>query len=216
MVLVSYLITGLAAYLLGSIPTGYLVARARQLDIRRLGSGNIGATNVFRTLGRAAGTFVLAVDFLKGYVACQFLATGITAFLAHLLPPDAAQSEIPLLIAGVAAILGHNYTCWLHFRGGKGIATSAGVLTALVPWALLIGLGVWLTLFALFRYVSLASIGAALALPMAVWLTGSSPTLILITLSLAVLAVYTHRANIQRLLNGTEHRIGANPKPSPS
>ena len=82
-----------------------------------------------------------------------------------------------MLVAAVTAILGHNYTCWLHFRGGKGIATSAGVLTAMVPWALLVGLGVWLTSFALFRYVSLASIAAAITMPIAVWLTGGSPTI---------------------------------------
>lgn len=211
---VAYSVVGIAAYLLGSIPTGYLVARARHVDIRSLGSGNIGATNVFRTLGRAAGGFVLAVDFMKGFLACHLLAPGVSTLFAPNLPTDSVQREIPLLIAGIAAILGHNYTCWLQFRGGKGIATSAGVLTALVPWALLIGLGVWLTLFALFRYVSLASIGAALALPLAVWLTGGSLTLILITTGLAILAVYKHRSNIQRLLNGTEHRIGSSPNPS--
>jgi acyl phosphate:glycerol-3-phosphate acyltransferase len=211
---VSYLVVGITAYLLGSIPTGYLVARARRVDIRSIGSGNIGATNVFRTLGRTAGSFVLAVDFMKGLVACRLLAPGLSALLSPSLPADAVEREIPLIIAAVAAILGHNYTCFLHFRGGKGIATSAGVLTALVPWALLVGLGVWITLFALFRYVSLASIGASLTLPLAVWLTGHSLTLILITIGLAILALYKHRSNIQRLLNGTEHRIGSTPKPS--
>lgn len=216
MAFVCYLIVGITAYLLGSIPTGYLVARARRVDIRTLGSGNIGATNVFRTLGRAAGTFVLAVDFMKGLCACRLLAPGLGSLVMPNLPFDSVQREIPMLVAGIAAILGHNYTCWLRFRGGKGIATSAGVLTALVPWALLIGLGVWLTFFALFRYVSLASIGAALALPVAVWLTGSSLTLILVTLGLAILAVYKHRSNIQRLLDGTEHRIGSSPSTTTS
>jgi acyl phosphate:glycerol-3-phosphate acyltransferase len=208
---VSYCIVAIAAYLLGSIPTGYLVARARHVDIRSLGSGNIGATNVFRTLGRTAGTFVLAVDFMKGFVACRFMAPTITSLMLPHLPADSVQREIPLLIAAVAAILGHNYTCWLHFRGGKGIATSAGVLTALVPWALLIGVGVWITSFALFRYVSLASIAASVTLPIAVWLTGGSLTLILVTLGLAILAVYKHRSNIQRLIEGTEHRVGSRP-----
>ncbi len=216
MAFVTYCVIAITAYLLGSIPTGYLVARARHVDIRSLGSGNIGATNVFRTLGPTAGTVVLLIDFLKGFLACILLAPALTDLL---LPPPAAESvqhEIPLLIAGITAILGHNYTCWLRFRGGKGIATSAGVLIALVPWALLIGLGIWLTFFALFRYVSLASIAAALTLPLAVWLTGCSLTLILVTLALAVLAVYKHRSNIQRLLNGTEHRIGSPPKSSTS
>jgi glycerol-3-phosphate acyltransferase PlsY len=212
---VTYLVVGIAAYLLGSIPTGYLVARARQVDIRHLGSGNIGATNVFRTLGRTLGTFVLAVDFMKGLVACRILAPGIVALLLPRLGAGSVQHEVAMLVAAVAAILGHNYTCWLHFRGGKGIATSAGVLTAMVPWALLVGLGVWVTAFALFRYVSLASITAAITLPLAVWLTGGSLTLILVTLGLGTLAIYKHRSNIQRLLNGTEHRFGA-PKPSAS
>jgi acyl phosphate:glycerol-3-phosphate acyltransferase len=211
---VSYCIVGIAAYLLGSIPTGYLVARARQLDIRNLGSGNIGATNVFRTLGRTLGTFVLAVDFMKGLVACRLLAPGIMTLLLPRLPADSVEHEVAMLVAAVAAILGHNYTCWLHFRGGKGIATSAGVLTAMVPWALLIGLGVWITAFALFRYVSLASIAAAVTLPLAVWLTGGSLTLVLVILGLAILAVYKHRSNIQRLLNGTEHRVGSRPRTS--
>jgi len=208
---VSYCIVGIAAYLLGSIPTGYLVARARRVDIRNIGSGNIGATNVFRTLGRTLGTFVLAVDFMKGLVACRLLAPGIVTLLLPRLPADSVEHEVAMLVAAVTAILGHNYTCWLHFRGGKGIATSAGVLTAMVPWALLVGLGVWLTSFALFRYVSLASIAAAITMPIAVWLTGGSPTLILVILGLAILAVYKHRSNIQRLLNGTEPRIGSRP-----
>lgn len=216
MAFVTYLIVGIAAYLLGSIPTGYLVAQARQVDIRNFGSGNIGATNVFRTLGRTLGTFVLAVDFMKGLVACRLLAPGIVQLLSPGQPSDSLQNEVAMLVAAVTAILGHNYTCWLHFRGGKGIATSAGVLTALVPWALLIGLGCWLTFFALFRYVSLASIAAALALPLAVWITGSSLTLILIATCLSLLAIYKHRSNIQRLLNGTEHRFGSHPKPSTS
>lgn len=215
MAFVTYLVVGIAAYLLGSIPTGYIVARTRKVDIRSLGSGNIGATNVFRSLGRTAGSVVLIIDFLKGLLACVLLAPGLTTLLSPRLANGAYQ-EIPQLVAGIAAILGHNYTCWLRFRGGKGIATSAGVLTALVPWALLIGLGCWLTFFALFRYVSLASIAAALALPLAVWLTGCSLTLILVTLCLAILAVYKHRSNIQRLLDGTEHRIGSHPKPSTS
>jgi acyl phosphate:glycerol-3-phosphate acyltransferase len=208
---VSYCIVGIAAYLLGSIPTGYLVARARQVDIRNIGSGNIGATNVFRTLGHTLGTFVLAVDFMKGLVACRLLAPGIMTLLQPRLPANALEHEAAMLVAAVAAILGHNYTCWLHFRGGKGIATSAGVLTAMVPWALLVGLGVWITSFALFRYVSLASIAAAVTMPVAVWLTGGSPTLILVILGLAILAVSKHRSNIQRLLNGTEPRIGSRP-----
>jgi glycerol-3-phosphate acyltransferase PlsY len=195
----------LAAYLLGSIPSGYLVARARGVDIRSVGSGNIGATNVFRALGRVAGVVVLTADLLKGLLAC----TGLVSLIQHYLPaPDAgAAQEWLALEAAVFAILGHNYTCWLGFKGGKGIATSAGVLIALVPRALLVILGVWIVGFGLTRYVSLASVAASFSLPFAVWLTGGSTTMMAITAGLAGLAIYRHRANIQRLLAGTEHRI---------
>lgn len=207
MIVLSYAIAVVLGYLLGSIPTGYLVARAKGVDIRKLGSGNIGATNVFRVLGKAAGIFVLTVDALKGWAA----ARGLSLLVAdHLLPPDAPGSarEWLAIIAGIAAILGHNYTCWLQFKGGKGIATSAGVLVALVPWAALVSVGVWIVVFALGRYVSLASIVAAAGLPLAVWLTNGTPTLIGITLCLGALAIYRHKGNIQRLLNGTENRFG--------
>lgn len=206
MVILSFVLTVLLAYLLGSLPTGYLVARARGMDIRDMGSGNIGATNVFRSMGRQAGLIVLSVDFLKGLVACgviPFFVLGLT-----LGGRETGSIAEPLaLVAGVAAILGHNYTCWLRFKGGKGIATSAGVLVALVPWALLIILAVWLIVFGLWRYVSLASIAASLALPPAVWVTGGSVTLVGICAGLTGLALYKHRSNVQRLLAGTEHRV---------
>jgi acyl phosphate:glycerol-3-phosphate acyltransferase len=196
----------LAAYLLGSIPTGYLVARARGVDIRSVGSGNIGATNVFRILGTTAGILVLLADAAKGWLAVWFVAK-VFAGWEHV----AADSTALLwfkLGAGVAAILGHNYTCWLRFKGGKGIATSAGVLVGLVPLALLVVLGVWIVVFALSRYVSLASICAAAALPFVTWLLGGSYTLVGVLAALAALAIYKHKSNIKRLLNGTENRIG--------
>ena len=202
----AYILTVLVAYLLGSIPTGFLVARARGVDIRTVGSGNIGATNVFRILGRAAGVFVLLVDAAKGWAAV-FVAARLLAAWAY---GDAAASQLVWfqLVAGVAAILGHNYTCWLHFKGGKGIATSAGVLVALVPMSLLIILAIWVVVFACSRYVSLASICAAFALPFAAWLLGEQRTIVLVLSVLAALAIYKHKSNIVRLLNGTENRIG--------
>ena len=120
----------------------------------------------------------------------------------------AQAREWSAITAGLLAILGHNFTCWLHFKGGKGIATSAGVLLALVPLALLIILALWIAIFVVTRYVSLASICAAAALPLTTWLTGQSPTMIGITGAMGALAIYKHKANIQRLLNGTENRIG--------
>jgi glycerol-3-phosphate acyltransferase PlsY len=201
-------------YLLGSIPSGFLMAKTQGIDIRTIGSGNIGATNVFRALGTPAGVIVLLADALKGWAAVA-LAANLVCDWTY---PSAGEQarEWFHIVAGCGAILGHNYTCWLYFKGGKGIATSAGVLVALVPWALLIILGIWIIVFAVSRYVSLASIAASATLPFATWLTGCSSTLIIITSAMTVLAIYKHKPNIQRLLQGTENRIGAKRKASDS
>ncbi|HWW01238.1 MAG TPA: glycerol-3-phosphate 1-O-acyltransferase PlsY [Candidatus Acidoferrum sp.] len=205
MPIVGYILTAAAAYLLGSIPTGFLVGKARGIDIRTVGSGNIGATNVFRALGTPAGILVLLVDALKGWLAVAVVATLISQ---RFWPGAAALAqEWFRVVAGVVAILGHNYTCWLWFKGGKGIATSAGVLAALVPYPLLVILGVWIIVLALTRYVSLASICASLTLPFATWVLVNTTLLVVVTAAMAVLAVYKHKANIRRLLNGTESRI---------
>lgn len=196
---------GVAGYLLGSIPSGYLVARARGVDIRKVGSGNIGATNVFRILGKRAGAFVLLADALKGALAAWALPE--LAGWAMTAQPAVSPENLGLL-AGIASILGHNYSCWLRFRGGKGIATTAGVLVALMPKALGIVLLLWLVTFGLSRYVSLASMIAAAALPLAVWLTGESAILVGVACLLSALAIYKHRGNIQRLRQGTEPRFG--------
>ncbi len=207
MFVLGYILVVFVAYLLGSIPTGFLVAKARGVDIRSVGSGNIGATNVFRILGKPAGILVMFVDVLKGCVAVALAMRVIGPWFSGIHGNQA--NEWYGVCAGVAAILGHNFTCWLSFKGGKGIATSAGVLIALVPWSLLIILAVWIVTLALTRWVSLASILASATLPFAAWMTGESFTMILITGGLAVLAIYKHRANMKRLLNGTEARIGA-------
>jgi len=201
-----YVLIAAAGYLLGSIPTGYLVAKAKGIDIRTVGSGNIGATNVFRILGKPAGIFVLTADALKGFLACGLVVKLAVMVVA---PGSIAQTKLYLaIIGGIAAILGHNYTCWLNFKGGKGIATSAGVLVALVPQAFVALLLIWIVVFAISRYVSLASIVGAFCLPFAVWLTEGNVTLTTITGALGALAIYKHKANIQRLLAGTENRIG--------
>lgn len=190
------------AYLLGSVPTGYLVARARGIDIRSVGSGNIGATNAFRILGKGAGSLVLAVDALKGALA--------VLVLPRLLAGETADVRVhAALLAGVCAVLGHNFTCWLRFKGGKGIATSAGVLAAWAPWPFLATLGVFGVVLAVSRYVSLASIVAAAALPFAhAFLPPRSRSMVVISSVLAVLAIARHHGNIRRLLAGTERRIG--------
>jgi glycerol-3-phosphate acyltransferase PlsY len=194
-------VCAILAYLLGSIPTGYLMARAKGVDIRSLGSGNIGATNVFRALGKAPGIITLAVDCAKGTAAVVVVPRLVARTLAVEL------NELAPILCALAVILGHNYTCWLRFKGGKGIATSAGALLGLAHVAVLVCLGVWLIVFGLSRYVSAASIVAAVALPVAVWFTHHTGWLFYLSLSLSALAVWRHRSNIQRLIQGTESRF---------
>jgi glycerol-3-phosphate acyltransferase PlsY len=200
----SYIIIAVAAYFLGSIPTGFVVAKAKGIDIRKVGSGNIGATNAFRILGKPAGTFVLIVDGLKGYAAAAWLS----GLFSHWLNIPADHAKTLQILAGICAVLGHNFTCWLNFKGGKGIATTAGVYFALAPLAVGIAIATW-TIFTLAsRYVSVGSIAAAVALSAAVWLTQSDLLLGIVTTALSALAIFKHRKNIQRLMNGTENRIG--------
>jgi acyl phosphate:glycerol-3-phosphate acyltransferase len=210
----SYIVVAIAAYLLGSIPTGFLVAKARGIDIQKTGSGNIGATNAMRVLGKPAGTFVLLVDAAKGFAACYLGA--FIYFLCNKLcsPPDSILLLSPkdierfAIIAGIFAVLGHNYTCWLKFKGGKGIATTAGVYLALAPEAFGIALAVFILTILVTRYVSVGSIAAAVALPVAVWFTNDDMFLGVVTIALAALAIYKHKSNIQRLMAGTENRLG--------
>ena len=189
-----------ASYFLGSIPTGFLWAKARGIDIREVGSGNIGATNVMRTLGKGPGIAVLLIDALKGF-APVWLAP---RFFPGVNNPSALQ-----IVCCVSVIAGHNWTCWLKFKGGKGVATGAGALLAFLPLPLLCGLGVWLVVFVIWRYVSLASICAAVAVPIATWLIMKDQMLTVFTAILGVVAIYKHKSNVQRLLAGTETRVGA-------
>jgi glycerol-3-phosphate acyltransferase PlsY len=186
------------SYLLGSIPTGFLLGRARGIDVRTVGSGNIGATNVMRTVGRVAGVVVLVLDAAKGFVP---------VWAAPRMFPELDGRALQILCC-CAVIAGHNWTCWLGFRGGKGIATSAGALLAFLPGPLLCGLLVWAVVFGVWRYVSLASISAAVAVPVSTWLMVKDPVLGIFTTLLGAVAIYKHRGNIQRLLAGTEHRVG--------
>jgi len=209
--IIGFVLTTVLAYLVGSTPTGFLVAKARGIDIRAVGSGNIGATNVFRILGVPAGIFVMLMDAAKGWLPAALLAKWLaTLFLA-------GYSDLTVewlhLCAGLGAVLGHNYTCWLRFKGGKGISTSAGVLAAIVPVPLLIILTVFVLLLLTTRYVSVASIAASFTLPFATWLTGRSGNLIGVTAAMAVLAIYKHKTNIKRLIQGTENRLGGRPRP---
>ncbi len=206
---VPYIIVAIAAYLIGSIPFGFLVAKAKGIDIRSVGSGNIGATNAMRVLGKPAGIFVLLLDALKGYAACTWLVSLLLKFFT-IAPEHVGTLQI---IAGITAVLGHNYTCWLKFKGGKGIATSAGVYLALAPWALLIVFIVFILAVVITRYVSVGSIVAGVALPAAVWImTPHNIFLGIVTTALGLLAIYKHKGNIQRLMAGTENRLGGKAK----
>lgn len=187
-----------ASYFLGSIPTGFLWAKARGIDIRKVGSGNIGATNVMRTLGKGPGITVLLMDAAKGF---------LPVWIAPRVFPSVDQTTLQITCC-VFVIAGHNWTCWLKFKGGKGVATSAGALLAFIPWPLLCGLGVWLIVFGVWRYVSLASITAAVAIPVATWFIKKDPTLLIFTAIVGAVAIYKHKSNIQRLLAGTESRVG--------
>ena len=211
--LIGYLAAAVVAYLLGSIPTGYLVARARGIDIRSAGSGNIGATNAFRVLGRTAGTIVLTVDVIKGFAACFFVAGVAFACFGASRPETGLSREKLALVTGFTAVLGHIYTCWLRFKGGKGVATTAGVMLAWAPWVLVIGVASWLLVFVLSRYVSLASMVAAVVLPVASLLTHAGAAITVVTAVIGALAIYKHRANLKRLLAGTEHRFGTRKEP---
>ena len=216
MPVLAYIAVAVAAYLLGSIPTGFLVAKARGIDIRSVGSGNIGATNTMRVLGKPAGIFVLLMDVLKGFLAVVLLSFLVGFWLSQGKRGNYDEEivyRLPL-IAGIFAVLGHNYTCWLKFKGGKGIATTTGVYLALAPWAVLIGLVVFLLAVLVTRYISVGSIAAAVALPVAICLTQNGLLLDVVSIALGLLAIYKHKSNIQRLRNGTENRITVKKKDS--
>jgi glycerol-3-phosphate acyltransferase PlsY len=188
------------AYLLGSIPFGYLLVRLfRHEDIRSTGSGNIGATNVARSGAKGLGALTLILDALKGYVSviiALHLSHGNTAFG---------------VAAAVAAILGHVFPIWLRFRGGKGVATALGVFLALTPATALAVLGVFVIVFALTRYVSLASIIASAAFPFIAlyFIHDRTPIVIGGLFFIPLLIILKHHQNIRRLLAGTEHRFGS-------
>ena len=191
----------LVAYLLGSIPFGYLIVKARgRRDIREAGSGNIGAANVARTAGAAAGLFTLLFDASKGFLAVWIAAKWTAGDMRW------------MIAAAVFAVLGHIFTVWLEFRGGKGVATSLGAFLAICPQAVAAAAVLWLLVALFWRYSSLASIVAAAALPVFVQLLYAprhAPPLYVTfgTVLISVLVLAKHRPNIQRLIDGTENRL---------
>ncbi len=191
----------LASYLLGSVPFGLLASRCKGMDIRSMGSGNIGATNVFRSMGTSWGVAVFTLDFTKGLIPAAF-------FPLWFLPGMDYPPRITGMILGCVALFGHNWPVFLRFRGGKGVATSAGMLTGSVPMAMLAGIITWALVFLFSRYVSLASMAGALAAGGSAWFFYRGQSIIPIVLSvISLVIIWQHRSNIGRLLKGAEQRF---------
>jgi len=189
----------LASYFMGAIPTSYLLSRLfAGIDLRQHGSGNLGATNLYRVLGWKYAVPAAVVDIAKGAIPVLLFA------------PQVSHSQLFALACGVAAILGHVFSVFVGFKGGKGVATAAGVMLGLAPLALAVSAVIWALLVRLTGYVSVGSIAAAAALPLAVYLLedSTSPALLWIAASIAAGVILLHRKNIQRLLKGTENRFG--------
>ncbi len=195
-------VVAVLGYLLGGIPTAYLAGRLKGIDIRTRGSGNVGGTNALRVLGWKVGVTVMALDLAKGYLAASLLP---------LMPLSNLDHAYLAIAGGVAAVLGHIFTPYLGFKGGKGIAAGAGMLIALVPVKLAICAGVFFVLAFGTGIVSLGSLAAATTLPLISWFTGigypSHPAVKWLTVALAILVFWTHRSNIVRLLQGRENRF---------
>jgi acyl phosphate:glycerol-3-phosphate acyltransferase len=193
------------SYFVGAIPTSYLAGRLfRGIDLRQHGSKNLGATNVYRTLGWRYAIPVGLVDIAKGAVPVLLFA------------PRVSDSQLFALACGIAAIVGHVYSVFVRFRGGKGVATAAGVMLGLTPLALGVAALTWLVLLTLTGYVSLSSIAAAAVLPVAVYFLErpDRPEILWLDALVALAIIWLHRANIRRLLNGTESRFGRRAAPS--
>jgi glycerol-3-phosphate acyltransferase PlsY len=209
MLLAAVLIAAVA-FLLGSIPVGYLLVRIfRRQDIRSVGSGNIGATNVLRAGGKGLGATTFALDVLKG---CS--AVWLGAWLGGILLPMLPNRDLQAL-AALFAVLGHMFTPWLGFKGGKGVATGFGVFLVAAPLAALSAIGLFAIVFAISRYVSIASIVGAASFPVFAWFmtTGERPAFfIAVQCAVALLIIIKHHQNIRRLAAGTESRFGAKGK----
>ena len=201
------LIVFFAAYIIGATPFGYVAGRIKGVDIRDHGSGNIGATNVMRILGKGVGIPVFILDVLKGF---------IPVFVVQRLFPE---SDLAAVLAALGTILGHTFTFWLGFKGGKGVATSGGAILALVPLAVAGALAAWIAVYYTTRYVALASIVSAIAIPVVVgiqaliWKTVGIP-LLAFSLFVGALVVWLHRSNIKRIMDGTENTFDRSDKTS--
>jgi len=186
----------LLSYLCGAIPFGYIVAKLfKHVDIRTLGSGNPGATNVYRSVSKPLGVLTLILDVLKGFVP---------VYLISFINPDFQWMVISVAFV---TIIGHTFTIFLKFKGGKGVATACGAFLAINPLSVLICLGVFIIVLAIFKYVSAASIMAALMLPISLYLLNALPEIVVFAGMISILVIVRHISNIKRLLNGTENKI---------
>jgi len=216
--MISVAIIAILSYLVGSIPTSIIVARkVRGIDIRQHGSGNAGGTNVIRVLGWKAGVFVIAMDMAKGLVATMLVARLMYGPIPFENRTPFDDFTVVQIIAGCAAILGHIWTLFAGFRGGKGIATAGGMLIGVAPVEVAVSFGIFAIVFLISHYVSLGSLSAAVAFPLTMFtrenvfmvnIQGYN-TLIFFSIAISLLIFYTHRTNILRLLKGTENRIAA-------
>jgi glycerol-3-phosphate acyltransferase PlsY len=197
-----YMLVAVIAYLLGSIPFGYLLLKIfRKQDVRTIGSGNIGATNVARSGAKGLGIATLVLDALKGFFAVSF---------ARMLALDSEPLRY-MALAALFAILGHMFPVWLKFKGGKGVATGVGVFLALAPKAVLVVLVIFAAIVAVSRYVSLGSIVASALFPiffLFMYRSNATPATVLLVCGVAALIIWKHRDNIRRLASGTEHKFG--------
>jgi len=222
--------SAVTGYFLGSLPFGAMVARAHGVDIFKEGSGNPGATNVKRVLGekfgakgKRAGNLVFALDVLKGAIASVWSVLSWTSLSVTV---DLQSGSGAAIISGqdwrllglagvIGAILGHSFSIFTGFKGGKGVATAAGGVLVLMPFSCLIGALVWLITFSLTRYVSLGSILAAVAVPAASWVRGNPLPLNIAITAIGLFVIIRHRSNITRLLNGTENKFAKKPAAQP-
>lgn len=189
------MIAVLLGYLAGSVPFAYLLARRAGIDVRRVGSGNVGAANVLRSTGAWRGVIVMALDVAKGVLAVVLAQQTVGS------PPVVAAT-------GAAAVVGHIYPVWLRFHGGKGVSVAAGVFGVLAPLATVAAAAVFLLIVWMTRYISLGSVAASLVLPPVAWMVGAPDAVVMAALGTAGLILFRHRANLRRLVTGTERKVG--------
>lgn len=197
----AYIITAVAGYLFGAIPFAVIIARCCRVDIFRAGSGNPGATNVKRTCGKFAGNLCFVCDAAKGFAAASF------PYWAGILGVKFADPEILRFVGLAAAILGHSFSAFIKFRGGKGVSVTIGGLLFVMIYPILIGLVIWVAVFYASRYVSLASLALAVSLPVSGWFFFGNSVELYVAAAIAAVIFYRHRSNISRLIKGTENRF---------